>query len=227
MCQDPCIVMDIDIIVNGSLDELFNYDIVENHIGAFPRWWKNSGCKYNGGFYKINPGYNQLAVYDKFYSNPDFWINHYGKLVGTMGMGEQNFVTDSNYFIEELPGQWLGVHTEGSSRNNKDIINKYYDYYNKPLITQDLEHNVVCVKWGDKFTAEHVNRLYRMVERNITLPFNFYCYTEDSEGVDERISIVSLDTRLDLKAWWWKLTMFKQNDYDGVNLYLDLDGKLK
>ena len=89
--------------------------------------------------------------------------------------------------------------------------------------TKDLEHNVVCVKWGDKFTAEHVNRLYRMAERNITLPFNFYCYTEDSEGVDERINIVSLDTRLDLKAWWWKLTMFKQNDYDGVNLYLDLD----
>ena len=86
--QDPCIVMDIDIIVNGSLDELFNYDIVENHIGAFPRWWKNSGCKYNGGFYKINPGYNQLAVYDKFYSNPDFWINHYGKLIGIMGIAQ-------------------------------------------------------------------------------------------------------------------------------------------
>lgn len=154
--HDPCIVMDIDVIINGNLDDLFNYDIVENHIGAFPRWWKNTGCKYNGGFYKINPGYNQLAVYDKFYSNPDFWINHYGKLVGTMGMGEQNFVTDSSYFIEELPGKWLGIHTEGSSRYNKDIMNRYYDFYNKPLITQE--------KFGDQIKLVHFIYADNMIE---------------------------------------------------------------
>ena len=87
-----------------------------------------------------------------------------------------------------------------------------------------LEYNVIVVKWGDKFTSEHVNRLYRMAKRNITLPFNFYCYTEDSSGIYDEVNIVPLDTSLDLEKWWWKLTLFKQNNLgNGVNLFFDLD----
>jgi hypothetical protein len=90
--------------------------------------------------------------------------------------------------------------------------------------TRSLEYNVVCVKWGDKFTPEHVNRLYRMAKKNISLPFNFYCYTENSNGLNQEIKIAPLDESLDLKAWWWKLTLFKRNDRpEGINLYLDLD----
>ena len=90
--------------------------------------------------------------------------------------------------------------------------------------TRSLEYNVVCVKWGNKFTPEHVNRLYRMAKKKISLPFNFYCYTENSEGLNQEIKIVPLDESLDLKVWWWKLTLFKKNDRpNGINLYLDLD----
>jgi hypothetical protein len=87
-----------------------------------------------------------------------------------------------------------------------------------------LEYNVIVVKWGNKFTPEHVNRLYRMAKRNITLPFNFYCYTEDPTGIYDEVNIVPLDESLELEKWWWKLTLFKQNDLDdGINLYFDLD----
>ena len=89
--------------------------------------------------------------------------------------------------------------------------------------TGSLEYNLVCVKWGDKFSPEHVNRLYRMAKKNISLPFNFYCWTEDTTGLYDEIIIVPLDEILDLKAWWWKLTLFKENKLTGVNLYLDLD----
>jgi hypothetical protein len=89
--------------------------------------------------------------------------------------------------------------------------------------TGSLEYNLVCVKWGDKFSPEHVNRLYRMAKKNISLPFNFYCWTEDSTGLYDEINIVPLDETLDLKAWWWKLTLFKENNLKGINLYLDLD----
>tara|TARA_R110000868_G_scaffold382366_1_gene648927 strand:- start:4800 stop:5465 length:666 start_codon:yes stop_codon:yes gene_type:complete len=136
-CDKPRIIMDIDFIINGNLDDLIDYDIPLNHIGAFTRWWRNGGCKINGGFYKINPSINHLAAYDKFYANPEFWINHYGNLVGTKGMGEQNFVEDSMYYIDELPGQWLGIYTEGSKRYQQNILNKYYDRYNIPLMTQN------------------------------------------------------------------------------------------
>lgn len=86
-----------------------------------------------------------------------------------------------------------------------------------------LEYNIICVKWGDKFSSEHVNRLYRMAKKNISLPFNFYCWTEDASGIYDEINIVPLDEMLDLKAWWWKLTLFKENNLNGINLFLDLD----
>ena len=89
--------------------------------------------------------------------------------------------------------------------------------------TGSLEYNVICVKWGDKFSPEHVNRLYRMAKKNISLPFNFYCWTEDVTGLYDEINIVPLDETLDLKAWWWKLTLFKENNLKGINLFLDLD----
>lgn len=89
--------------------------------------------------------------------------------------------------------------------------------------TGSLEYNLIVVKWGDKFTAEHVNRIYRMAKRNITLPFNFYCYTEDPTDIYNEVNIIPLDESLDLEKWWWKLTLFKENNLNGINLYLDLD----
>ena len=86
-----------------------------------------------------------------------------------------------------------------------------------------LEYNVICVKWGDKFSPEHVNRLYRMAKKNISLPFNFYCWTEDATGIYDDVKIIPLDQTLDLEAWWWKLTLFKENKLSGVSLFLDLD----
>ena len=36
-----------------------------------------------------------------------------------------------------------------------------------------MKRNVICIKWGDKFGADYVNRLYKMVERNLTLEHRF------------------------------------------------------
>jgi hypothetical protein len=90
--------------------------------------------------------------------------------------------------------------------------------------SEHLEYNVIVVKWGNKFTSEHVNRLYRMAKRNITLPFNFYCYTEDPTGICNEVKIVPLEESLGLEKWWWKLTLFKRNSLgNGINIFLDLD----
>lgn len=143
----PTIIMDIDILITGNLDELINYDVPENTLAAFPRWWRKGGCPINGGFYKINPGPNIWSIIDKFYSDPEFWIRYYGNLVGTPGKGEQDFIYDSVYFINELPGQWLGIHTEGSERYDSNIMNKYYYEYNTSLMKKD--------KFGDQIKLVH------------------------------------------------------------------------
>lgn len=146
-CEKPTIIMDVDILITGNLNELINYDTPKDTLAAFPRWWKRGGCPINGGFYKVNPGPNIWNVIEKFYSDPEFWIEYYGKLVGSPGKGEQNFVYDSIREIKRLPGQWIGIHTEGSERYDQNILDKYYSEYNLPLIVNE--------KFGDQIKLVH------------------------------------------------------------------------
>jgi hypothetical protein len=81
--------------------------------------------------------------------------------------------------------------------------------------------DVVCLKWGDKFNHEHVNRLYKMVCKNLDGDFNFICYTENSNNIDSRIIIRPL-ANYDLEKWWWKLTLF-EHATKNITLFLDLD----
>lgn len=42
---------------------------------------------------------------------------------------------------------------------------------------------VLCMKWGEKFGADYVNRLYGMVARRLARPFRFVCLTDDARGI--------------------------------------------
>jgi len=81
--------------------------------------------------------------------------------------------------------------------------------------------NIVCVKWGDKYSAEYVNKLYSMVLKNCCgEPFNFYCYTENSTDIRKEVNIIKIKT--DLTHWWLKLDLLKLFDR-GTNILFDLD----
>ncbi|BBB24424.1 conserved hypothetical protein [Isorropodon fossajaponicum endosymbiont JTNG4] len=89
--------------------------------------------------------------------------------------------------------------------------------------------NIICMKWGDKFPVEYVNRLFGMVSRHLSIPFRFVCFTENSVGIRDEVEIqdlpeLDLPPRL-LERGWRKLTVFKQ-DFGGLSgptLFLDLD----
>jgi len=83
--------------------------------------------------------------------------------------------------------------------------------------------NILCVKWGDKYSAKYVNILFNMVSRNITIPFDFHCYTDDPVGIDTQINIIPIPKNNDLKIWWNKLAMFQKDFLPGQKLYFDLD----
>lgn len=85
-------------------------------------------------------------------------------------------------------------------------------------------YNVVCLKWGTKYPAEYVNRLFNMVNRNTTIEYNFYCITDDAEGLDEKIE-AKMISDLSLVGWWYKLMIFKEDFYgiSGTSIFLDLD----
>lgn len=88
---------------------------------------------------------------------------------------------------------------------------------------------IVCMKWGRKYPAEFVNRLYRMVKRHLSLPFTMLCFTDDAQGIDAEIQcrpIPSLHLPEGLpERGWRKLTVFSPElaDLGGSALFLDLD----
>lgn len=82
--------------------------------------------------------------------------------------------------------------------------------------------NVVCVKWGAKYGPEYVNRLYRMVQKNLSYPFRFYCLTEDRSGINPEVTCVPFDDS-DLEIYWNKINIFREGLFTGQCLYFDLD----
>lgn len=85
-------------------------------------------------------------------------------------------------------------------------------------------YNILCVKQGTKYSSEYVNKLYSMVQRHTTLPYKFYCFTDDTSDLHPDINVIPLPDEKLSKGWWYKLYMFNKHfDPDTINFYLDLD----
>ena len=92
-----------------------------------------------------------------------------------------------------------------------------------------MEYNVICIKWGNKFGPEYVNRLYKAVDKNMTLPYRFVCFTDNGEGLLPQVEVRDLpdfvvNNEIPDRAWR-KLSLFQKNlaDLKGLALFLDLD----
>lgn len=90
------------------------------------------------------------------------------------------------------------------------------------MIGIERECFVVCVKWGNKYDAEYVNRLYRGVQRHLDRRHRFVCFTDDAEGLDDGIETERFPDE-NLHTWWLKSTIFVAKLLRGRVLYLDLD----
>jgi len=102
-------------------------------------------------------------------------------------------------------------------------IDKQDTQVDKKNLESDVMYNVVCVKWGTKYGPEYVNILKAMVDRNLSFPHKFFCFTENTDGLRNDIEILDIDTKLN--GWWNKLLLFQKEipGLVGKTLYLDLD----
>lgn len=83
--------------------------------------------------------------------------------------------------------------------------------------------NIICLKWGTKYNAEHVNRLHRMVKRNLQTPFIFHCCSEDFVDISPEVHQIPLP-HTDIESFWWKLWIVSQElPVRGKCIYIDLD----
>lgn len=53
--------------------------------------------------------------------------------------------------------------------------------------------NVFTVKWGSKYSAEYVNKLYASIRKNTSWQVDFYCFTDDQYGINKDIKVKILD----------------------------------
>jgi hypothetical protein len=94
----------------------------------------------------------------------------------------------------------------------------------KPTQTSDIDHlTVLCVRFGHRYGREYVERLRNMVSRNLTLPYEFACLTDDLKLIDGVRTIHQSSAGYN-KLWWHKVHMFDPDlDIKGRILYFDLD----
>ena len=90
-----------------------------------------------------------------------------------------------------------------------------------------MQNTILCVKWGDKYGNEYVEKLKEQVENNCSVPFNFYCLTDKpTQSYDIQLPTI-WDAYENGKFWAYrKLYMFNEivADIKGDQfLYLDLD----
>jgi hypothetical protein len=88
---------------------------------------------------------------------------------------------------------------------------------------------ILCMKWGTKYGADYVNRLYGMVRRHLRGEFRFVCLTDVSEGIRGEVQCLPIpDLALPdgiPERGWKKLTTFAADLHglEGTALFLDLD----
>ena len=85
---------------------------------------------------------------------------------------------------------------------------------------------VACVYWKgpwmgstSPYDASWVNKLHRMVERNMHVPYEFVCLTNAPKG----IHCHTLPLQYNWSGWWSKMELFRPGLFKDRVLFLDLD----
>jgi hypothetical protein len=83
--------------------------------------------------------------------------------------------------------------------------------------------NVCCVFWGSKFQIKYVNVLHDMVQRHLTVPHKFICFTDNRKRIKKEVECRDIPMP-GFSGWWNKMLLFtKEAQLEGNSLYFDLD----
>lgn len=95
--------------------------------------------------------------------------------------------------------------------------------------------NIVCWKWKpvadapntkkkQRYTADHVNALYLMLKKHVTLPFQLICVTDDPEGLHSAIKVHPLWSQYRyLGGCFTRLVCFKKDFTDFGERFISID----
>ena len=145
---DDIIVMDIDQVITGNVDELIGYPVQDNELVTYGVWW-TSKLKTNGGFYKFKSG-SLKHIWDDFAENPDYWQLYYYNNgdVNFKYYGEQNYVSwklqEYKTKVIKTPEQWICKYTK-SFKENVTLSNMYRDKFKTEYMILGDVHKYIKV----------------------------------------------------------------------------------
>lgn len=88
---------------------------------------------------------------------------------------------------------------------------------------------IICMKWGNKYPALYVDKLYGMVARHLTAPFRFVCLTDQPQGIRPEVECLDCPSvpipPPRNNQGWRKVSLWNDSlpGMEGDWLYLDLD----
>jgi hypothetical protein len=122
-----------------------------------------------------------------------------------------------------LPGETKEQRKLRKRKEKQSKLLQVDEIINIPSSIVSDTNYVCCLKWGNKYSAEYVNKLYSMVSRNLTIPHQFVCFTDDNTGLDKNIKTYNLPN-LPVLGWWFKVWFLSDElPFTGTLLFLDLD----
>ena len=133
-----------------------------------------------------------------------------------------NFLRENN--LKALSDEFITTRINFDNKDNKckETI--------KQLRANGWKHNVndisfVCMKWGNKYGAEYVNKLFNGISKNIKdKKFDFWCITENSNELNSNIKVLPLTC--DFKGWMKKSYLFSSEvvkNFSKRICFIDLD----
>ena len=166
---DEIIIMDIDQVITGNVDDLIGHPVSDNELITYGVWWPQK-IKINGGFYKFKSG-SFDHVWNDFALNPDYWQTHYYENgdVHFKYYGEQNYVnwkmTEGKHKVSLTPKEWLCKYTDNAKEMVKLNI-LYAKAFNTEYMMLDKPNDMIKVvhftgpgksihKYSEKFIEDN------------------------------------------------------------------------
>jgi len=146
--DDDIIVMDIDQVIVGNVDDLLNYPVHSNELISYSSWW-DGNLPINGSFYKFKSGRLKF-VWDRFIENPEYWqLFYYNEgIVHKKYYGEQNYVhwcmIDKDIKVTTVPGEWLGLY-DYDYKKNLDLQKMYCNKFEADYMIMGDTHKYIKV----------------------------------------------------------------------------------
>ena len=162
---DDIVIMDIDQVITGNVDDLIGFPVDNNELISYGQWWDNK-LKLNGGFYKFKSG-SLKKIWDDFSLNPNYWQMHYYNNgdVHYKYYGEQNYVNwkvqENNIKLTTTPKEWLVKYTE-NLQDNIQLNKMYAKIFNTDYMIMGNEIN-------EKIKVIHFTGVGRKINANYLL----------------------------------------------------------